>query len=148
MGQEETSRGLIVALFIAECIRKREFGREIPEADKETLLEGARVCLTEGIAGHGLSKGTRLLNVYATTKHGPRRILYLLIVQGGDLFVLLYRPKQDAVGANMSPKSPAFNGTLAKHLELLRADIAADRIEEIMPEAQKNHPKVVLNGGP
>ena len=34
-----------MALFIAERIRKREFGREISAADKETLLKGARVCL-------------------------------------------------------------------------------------------------------
>jgi hypothetical protein len=124
-----------VALFIAERIRKREFGREISAADKETLLAGARVCLTAGIAAHGLPKGTRLLKAYATTKQGPRRILYLLVVQEGDLFVLFFRTKQDEVGLNMSPKNPAFNRALAKHLELLRDDMAAGRVEEISPEA-------------
>jgi hypothetical protein len=124
-----------VALFIAERIRKREFGREISSADKETLLAGARVCLTAGIAAHGLPKGTRLLKAYATTKQGPRRILYLLVVQERDLFVLFYRTKQDEVGANMSPKNPAFNRALTKHLELLRDDMAAGRVEEIPLEA-------------
>ena len=124
-----------MALFISERIRKREFGREISSADKETLLEGARVCLTASIAGHGLPKGTRLLKAYATTKQGPRGILYLLVVQERDLFVLFHRTKQDDVGANMSPKNPAFSSALTKHLDLLRDDLASGRIEEITPEA-------------
>jgi hypothetical protein len=123
-----------VALYIAERIRKREFGRGISAADKESLLAGARVCLGASISGHGLPKGTRLLKAYATTKQGPRRILYLLVVQEKDLFVLFYRTKQDDVGANMSPKNSAFNNALAKHLDLLRDDMAAARIEEITPE--------------
>ena len=124
-----------MALFISERIRKREFGREISSADKETLLEGARVCLSASIAGHGLPKGTRLLKAYATTKQGPRRILYLLVVQENDLFVLFYRPTQDDVGANMSPKNPVFSSALTKHLDLLRDDLAAGKIEQITPEA-------------
>ena len=48
---------------------------------------------------------------------------------------LFYRTKLDDVGANMSPKNSAFNNALAKHLDLLRDDLAADRIEEITPEA-------------
>ena len=123
-----------MALFIAERIRKREFGKAIPPTDKAALIAGARICLTETIAGQGFPKGTRLLKAYATTKQGPRRILYLLVVAEGDLFVLLYRNKQDEVGANMGPKNTAFNAVLAKHLDLLREDIAADRIEEIMPD--------------
>jgi len=124
-----------VALFISERIRQREYGREISAADKKALLEGARVCLGASIAGHGLPKGTRLLKAYATTKQGPRRILYLLVVQEKDLFVLFHRPKQDDIGANMSPKNPAFSSALPKHLDLLRDDLAAGRIEEITPEA-------------
>ena len=124
-----------MALFISERIRQREFGREISAADKKALLEGARVCLGASIAGHGLPKGTRLLKAYATTKPGPRRILYLLVIQKKDLLVLFHRPKQDDVGANMSPKNPAFNSALTRHLDLLRDDLADGRIEEITPEA-------------
>lgn len=124
-----------MALFISERIRQREFGREISAADKKALLEGARVCLGASIAGHGLPKGTRLLKAYATTKPGPRLILYLLVIQKKDLFVLFHRPKQDDVGANMSPKNPAFNSALTRHLDLLRDDLADGRIEEITPEA-------------
>jgi hypothetical protein len=120
-----------MALYISERIRHREFSREISAADKEALLEGSRICLAAGIAGHGLPKGTRLLKAYATTKNGPRRVLYLLVVREGDLFVLFYRTKQDEVGVNMSPKNPACNCALAKHLELLRDDLATGRVEEI-----------------
>jgi len=121
-----------VGLFIAERIRKWEFGNRIPAADKATLLDGQRVALAQPIAGKGLPKGTRLLKVYATTKQGPRRILYLLVVEGGDLFVLMYRDKNDPVGENMSPKNPAFNAALNKHLDALREDIVNNRIEEIL----------------
>jgi hypothetical protein len=122
-----------VGLFISQRIRKREFGEVIPPADKAALLKGARVCLTEAVAGQGLPKGTRLLKAYSTTKQGPRRILYLLVVAEGDLFVLFYRDKQDKVGANMSPKNAEFSAALGTYLDLLRDDIAADRIEEIVP---------------
>lgn len=123
-----------MGLFIAARIRQREFGKLIPPADKETLLDGARLGLAQPIAGKDLPKGTRLLKVYATTKQGPRRILYLLVVAEGDLFVLFYRDKKDAVGENMSPKNTAFNAELEKHLELLREDILKNRIEEILPD--------------
>ena len=124
-----------MALFISERIRQREFGREISAADKKALLAGARVCLSASIAGHGLPKGTRLLKAYATTKLGLRRILYILVVQEKDFFVLFHRPKRDDAGANMSPKNPAFNSALTKHLDLHRDDLADGRIEEITPEA-------------
>lgn len=123
-----------MGLFIAQRIRQREFGKLIPPADKVALIQGARVCLAEVIAGQGLPKGTRLLKAYATTKQGARRILYLLVVAEGDLFVVFYRDKQDKVGANMSPKNAIFNATLGKYLDLLRDDIAAGRIEEIVSE--------------
>ena len=94
-----------MGLFISERIRKREFGKLISDADKTVLLDGARPALAHPIGGKDLPKGTRLLKVYATTKRGPRRILYLLVVANGDLFVLFYRDKKDPVGENMSSPS-------------------------------------------
>jgi len=122
-----------VGLFISERIRKREFGKLITAADKAVLLDGARPELARLIAGKDLPKGTRLLKVYATTKRGPRRILYLLVVAEGDLFVLFYRDKKDSIGENMSPKNAAFNAELNRHLDLLREDILESRVEEILP---------------
>lgn len=122
-----------MGLFISERIRKREFGKLIPAGDKAALLDGARSELARLISGKNLPKGTRLLKVYATTKQGPRRILYLLVVEGGDLFVLFYRDKKDLVGENMSPKNPDFNAELNKHLDLLREDILKNHVEEIQP---------------
>ncbi len=124
-----------MGLFISERIRKQEFGKRISAADKEALLYGARPELAQSIAGRDLPKGTRLLKVYATTKKGPRRILYLLVVEEGDLFVLFYRDKKDRVGENMSPKNPTFRAELNKHLDLLREDILKNLVEEILPES-------------
>lgn len=50
-----------MALFIAERIRQREFGREISPADRSTLLGAAEICLAKPIAGRGPPAGTRLL---------------------------------------------------------------------------------------
>ena len=122
-----------MGLFISERIRKREFGKLIPANDKAALLAGARPELAQPIAAKSLPKGTRLLKTYATTKQGPRRILYLLVVEGGDVFVLFYRDKHDLVGENMSPRNAAFNSQLSKHLALLREDILKNRVEEILP---------------
>lgn len=122
-----------MGLFISERIREREIGKLIPAADKAAILDRARPEQAQPLAGKDLPKGTRLLKVYATTKRGPRRILYLLVVAEGDLFVLFYRDKKDSVGENMSPKNPAFNAELNRYLDLLREDILEDRVEEILP---------------
>ena len=122
-----------MGLYISERIRKREFGKLIPPADKAALLHGARPDLAKPLAGEDLPKGTRLLKVYATTKRGPRRILYLLAVAEGDLLVLFYRDKKDSVGENMSRKNAAFNAELNRHVDLLREDILENRVEEILP---------------
>ena len=50
-------------------------------------------------------------------------------MQEGDLFLLFYCDKNDDIGANVSPKNPAFRTQLKKHLALLREDIEADDIE-------------------
>ena len=123
-----------MALYITERIRQREFGPAISAAEREALLEGTRLCLAQTISARGLPKGTRLIKYYATTDQGPRRIAYLLIVDEGDLFVPFYRDKKDKVGENVSPRNPAFVAALERHLELLREDIAADRVEAIIAD--------------
>ena len=120
-----------MAIIISRGIRDREFGSAIPEEAKIILQRTARVALATPIASPGLPAGTRLLKVYATSTRGPRRIVYLLTVEAGDLFLLFYRSKSDAVGANVSPKNPAFRLQLKKHLELLSEDIKANRVDVI-----------------
>ncbi len=120
-----------MAIVISHRIRDKEFGSAITEEVRDILQRTARVALATPIASRGLPPGTRLLKVYATSTRGPRRIVYLLAVEAADLFLLFYRDKSDTVGANVSPKNPAFSAQLKKHLALLHEDIKANRIEVI-----------------
>mgnify|MGYP001627643584 CR=1 FL=1 len=89
------------------------------------------------IAGKDLPAGTRLLKSYATSPAGPKRVIYLLVVDDGDVFLLFYRGKNDAIGSNASMSNPAFKAALSKHLALLEEDIRKGRIETLdFPEAQ------------
>ena len=120
-----------MAIVISHQIRDREFGAAIPKEAREIILRTARVALATPIASPGLPPGTRLLKVYATSARGPRRLVYLLAVEAADLFLLFYRDKGDAVGANVSPKNPAFSTQLKKHLALLSEDIKTNRVDVI-----------------
>lgn len=57
---------------IAGRIRQRPLGNVIPAGARDALIEGARICLAEVIAGPGLPQGTHLLKVYATIRQEPR----------------------------------------------------------------------------
>lgn len=120
-----------MALIIGERIREREFGAVIPAADREVLLRSARASLATPIKGVGLPKGTRLLKAYATSDSGPRRIVYLLEVEAGDLLLLFYRDKNDPVGANITLKNKAFKKQLNQHLDALAEDLKARAFEVI-----------------
>lgn len=97
-------------------------------------MRSARIALTTPLTGKGLPAGTRLLKAYATSARGPRRIVYLLAVADGTLFLLFYRDKNDELGANLSPKNPVFAGQLKKHLALLKADIVAGHFDVLALE--------------
>ena len=83
------------------------------------------------IAAPGLLPHTRLIKAYATSQHGPQRIVYLLAGEDGDMFLLFYRGKNDPVGRNASIANPAFRSALDKYLMLLEADILDGNIEEL-----------------
>lgn len=112
-----------MALVVGHSIRKRELGDEISAAVTEILIRSANVALARPIKGKNLPKGTKLLKFYATSSEGPRRIVYLLEVDSGDLFLLFYRSKNDEVGGNASIKNKAFRIQLEKSLDLLIEDI-------------------------
>lgn len=118
-------------VIVSHQIRQKEFGAKVPGDAKEVLIRSSRVALATPIASKGLPPATHLLKAYATSPQGPRRIVYLLAVEDGTLFLLFYRDKNDAVGANISPKNTAFATQLEKHLALLHSDIATGHFDEI-----------------
>lgn len=124
-----------MAIIVSRRIREREFGATIPQDDVDVLQRSARIALATAIGSKGLPPGTRLLKAYATSRHGPRRVVYMLAVEDGDMFLLFYRGKNDAVGANISPQNPAFRDQLKKHLAILREDIQANDVDilEVSP---------------
>lgn len=112
-----------MAVILADSLKRREFPKGLGDDDRAMPARAARVALAESIKGEGLPKGTRLLKAYATSAPGPRRIVWLLEVEDGDLFFLFCRDKKDAVGENISLKNPAFRTALKKHLRDLASDL-------------------------
>ncbi|MEI6278623.1 MAG: hypothetical protein WCQ16_04465 [Verrucomicrobiae bacterium] len=122
-------------LLLSRRILKREFGRAISADDLFVLRRTAKVVLATPIAGPGLPAGTRLLKAYGTARSGPKRVIYLLAVAEGDLFLLFYRGKNDPIGANATAKNPAFRAELHKYLGLLELDIRSGEIDAFdLPE--------------
>jgi hypothetical protein len=120
-----------VKVYISAQIRRKEFGRKIPAEDLPVIARSARVALGVPIAARGLPPRTQLIKAYATSKRGPKRVVYLLVVEDGDMFLLFYRGKNDPVGRNVSMENPAFRTALDKYLALLESDIAAGNVEEL-----------------
>lgn len=96
------------------------------------IARSARVALGVPIAARGLPPRTQLIKAYATSKRGPKRIVYLLLVEDGDMFLLFYRGKNEPIGRNVSMENPAFRTALDKYLALLGSDIAAGDVEELL----------------
>jgi hypothetical protein len=118
-----------MSLIIGHSIRKKEFGGKIPEADFKAITKSAKIGLATPIKGAGLPRATRLLKSYATSPQGARRIAFLMEVEGGDLFLLFYRDKKDAVGANMTIQNRAFKTQLHKYLGDLAKDLEEGEYE-------------------
>jgi len=121
-----------MSVIVSRQIREREFGGKLSAEDRVVLIRAARVALATPLSSKGLPAATRLLKAYATSSRGPRRIVYLLSVGDGTLFLLFYRAKTDTVGINITPNNAAFAQQLKKHLAFLHADIEAGDYEEII----------------
>jgi len=121
-----------VKVYISAQIRRKEFGRKVPAEDLPVIARSARAALGVPIAARGLPPRTQLIKAYATSKRGPKRIVYLLVVEDGDMFLLFYRGKNDSVGRNVSMENAAFRSALDKYLALLESDIAAGNVEELL----------------
>jgi hypothetical protein len=128
---EENQKPSVMVLISAQ-IRRKEFGRKVSAEDLPVITRSARAALGVPIAARGLPPHTQLIKAYATSKRGPKRIVYLLAVEDGDMFLLFYRGKNDAIGRNASMSNPAFRAALDKYLALLEADIADGAIEELV----------------
>ena len=66
---------------------------------------------------------TERLIVTTVTPEGARRIVHLLSVEDGTLFLLFFRDKKDPVGQNITIHNKEFRRQLHKHLELLAKDL-------------------------
>ncbi len=111
-------------LVLSKSICEAEFGEaSVPALHVPPLKRSCASQLATSIKGEGLPKGSRLLKVYATSPEGPRRIVHLLAVADDTLFLLFYRDKNDAVGANITMKNNAFRQQLHRQLTLLRRDL-------------------------
>ncbi len=120
-----------MALIIGDSIRQLEFGEAISDSDRNVLVRAARIDLTTPIKGEGLPKGTKLLKAYATSPAGAKRIVFMLAVKEGDLFLLFYRDKDDVLGTNITIKNKAFKKQLGKHLDALLEDIEDGNFETL-----------------
>lgn len=74
-----------MTVFISAQIRRKEFGRKVPAEDLPVITRSARAALGVPIAARGLPPHTQLIKAYATSKRGPKRIVYLLAVEDGDI---------------------------------------------------------------
>ena len=72
---------------------------------------------------------TQLIKVYATSKSGAKRIVFLLETETGDRFFLFYRDKDDAIGENVTIKNPAFKKALDTYLNILSEDMRDDAFD-------------------
>lgn len=117
-------------LVLSKSICEAEFGKSsVPALHVPPLKRSCASELAVPIKGEGLPKGSRLLKVYATSSDGARRIVHLLSSADDTLFLLFYRDKKDAVGANITIKNKAFRQQLHKHLELLQNDLQEGAFE-------------------
>lgn len=113
-----------MSLVIAKSICRREFGEDrVPEPFAEVLRRSMAIDLATVIKGSGLPPGSRLLKIYATSPEGARRIVHLLSVEDGTLFLLFFRDKKDPVGQNITIHNKDFRRQLHKHLDLLAKDL-------------------------
>ena len=128
-------------IIVTEAIRKREFGRTVPE-DAKKLFEKLkeRPALAVSVSAPNLPPRTSLYKVYATTEHGARRLLFFLrrpvpaVTPPGSRpppapverwALLLYRNKEDKVGRNLAPGNPAYGPAVTQRLTAALNDLTA-----------------------
>lgn len=94
----------------------------------EVILRSCKKDIYESINGD-IPPATQLIKVYATSKSGAKRIVFLLETETGDRFFLFYRDKDDEIGENVTIKNPAFKKALDVYLDILEEDMNDDAFD-------------------
>ena len=95
-------------------------------------LEIVRTAWEKGIFANLPAKGVAncwLLKAYTTSKRGPRRIIFLARNASSDVALLLYRDKEDPIGANMSYQNEAFKTAIPKAVANFTRDATANQVD-------------------
>ncbi len=94
----------------------------------EVILRSCKKDIYDPISGD-IPSATQLIKVYATSKTGAKRIVFLLEMETGDRFFLFYRDKDDEIGENVTIKNPLFKKTLENYLDILEEDMNDDAFD-------------------
>lgn len=118
-------------LIFSHKIKKKELWKHPDTHDMEVIIRSCKKDIYDPIHWD-IPPSTQLIKVYATSKSGAKRIVFLLETETGDRFFLFYRDKDDEIGENVTIKNPAFKEALDTYLNILLEDIDNDDIEEII----------------
>jgi len=109
-------------LIITQSIEKKEC-KKLSKKDLSIIVDTYKKNISSDIRGIGLPPYMKLIKVYATSKQGARRIVFLVDLVSSDAFLLFYRTKNDKLGSNISIKNPFFKKRLHEYLKLIQNDI-------------------------
>jgi hypothetical protein len=109
-------------LIITQYIRQKEC-KNCSKEDIEVITDSLGKDIYTILKGNSLPPHTRLIKSYATSKHGARRIVFLIDMVSKDAFLVFYRKKDDPIGKNISIKNKFFKKRLHEYLLFMREDI-------------------------
>ena len=119
-----------MALLLPLSIKRKESKRgNLIESDLPEIQVSFYRGIGISIKGAFLPKGFNLWKVYSTTDEGARRILFARHIPSGDGFFLMYRSKNDPIGANMTIRNPTFKKELKQYVSLMIQDMETNNLE-------------------
>lgn len=115
-------------LVFSHRLKKKELWKNPDAHDMEVILRSCKKNIYEPI-NWDIPPSTQLIKVYATSKSGAKRIVFLLETETSDRFFLFYRDKDDEIGENVTIKNPAFRKALDTYLDILEEDMSHDAFD-------------------
>lgn len=115
-------------LIFSHRIKKKELWKNPDAHDMEVILRSCKKDIYEPI-NWDIPPSTQLIKVYATSKSGAKRIVFLLETETGDRFFLFYRDKDDLIGENVTIKNPLFKKALDVYIDILEEDMNSDAFD-------------------